>query len=339
MTNGTKVAELPRDENVDRAGPRQVVRYTLSPAEASEAYALAAECERSYRQVDDPGFLADVAVIAHDLPRSVRHAVNRGRLDDGKHAIVVAGNQVDDEQIGATPASWMEADNDGSRPYSFLAMIYSALLGDAIGWAGQQAGRLVTDVLPTRGMEHSMVSASSTKELGWHTEDAFSPARADYVGLMCLRSPQRIGTTLGYIDRSAIPDELGEVLMQKRFYTFADASHENAESTVPAVSVFEGCRDAPVLRIDRDYTVAVDGDAEAQRALSHIVAHLDRNIYELALTVGDVAFIDNRNVVHGRRPFRPLFNGKDRWLKRVNVVEELRRTRPGRSTSETRVIR
>ncbi|WP_125727897.1 guanitoxin biosynthesis L-enduracididine beta-hydroxylase GntD [Kibdelosporangium aridum] len=339
MTNGTKVAEHAHDENVDRAGPRQVVRHTLTATEAAEAFALANDCARTYKHVDDPEFLADVAVIAHDLPRSVRQAMNNGRLDDRKHAIVVSGNQIDDERIGATPASWIEADNDNSRVYAFLVMIYSALLGDAIGWATQQDGRLVTDVLPTKGMEHSLVSASSEKELGWHTEDAFSPARADYVGLLCLRSPQMVGTTVGYIDLGDIPASLSEVLMQERFHTFPDTSHENAHPVVPrAVPVFEGCSDAPVLRIDRDFTVAMDGDTEAQRALSQLIAHLDRNVYELTLAPGDVAFIDNRNVVHGRRPFQPLFNGKDRWLKRVNVVEELRRTRPGRPTSATRVI-
>jgi hypothetical protein len=48
--------------------------------------------------------------------------------------------------------------------------------------------------------------------------------------------------------------------------------------------------------------------------------------------------VDNRNVVHGRRPFRAGFDGSDRWLKRVNVVRDLRRTRPGRIDGATRVI-
>ncbi|MEE1744871.1 MULTISPECIES: TauD/TfdA family dioxygenase [unclassified Streptomyces] len=341
MTSTAHPPVHPHDENVDRAGPGFVIRCVLTPEEAAQAHRLAQRCAHEYGHPGDPAFLADVAVISHDLPKRARSLLNAGRLDERKHALVVSGNVIDEEHLGQTPDSWREADREDCRAYGFLAMLYGALLGDPIGWATQQDGRLVTDVVPTRGYEYSLISASSTQELGWHIEDAFSPARADYVGLLCLRSPDLTPTTVGYVDLDRIPEDIGRILAQPRFRTYPDAAHEGAgteRGQAPAVAVIEGCADAPVLRIDRDYTVAADDDEEAKRALECVVAHIDGSLYDLALHAGDMGFIDNRNAVHGRRAFRAAYTGADRWLKRINIVEDLRRTRPGWVDGSARVI-
>ncbi|AUG76130.1 arginine beta-hydroxylase [Kitasatospora sp. MMS16-BH015] len=339
MTSTAYQPVRPSDENVDRAGPGPVFRCELTAEEASLAVEVARQCAEEYRRVDAPAFLRDARVIAHELPERARRLLNSGRLEERKHVLVVSGNLVDERSLGLTPASWREADRADCMPYAFLAMLYGALLGDSIGWADQQAGRLVTDVVPTSGYEYSLVSASSSKELGWHTEDAFSPARADYVGLLCLRSPDLTPTTVGYVDVARLPEETVEVLRQRRFRTYPDSAHEHSGGRpVLPVAVLEGCPDAPVLRIDRDFTVAADGDEEAQRALRTVVAHIDDNLYDLTLQAGDMGFIDNRTAVHGRRAFQATFRGSDRWLKRVNIVEDLRRTRPDWVDGSARII-
>jgi alpha-ketoglutarate-dependent taurine dioxygenase len=99
-----------------------------------------------------------------------------------------------------------------------------------------------------------------------------------------------------------------------------------------------GHPDAPVVRVDRDFVRVPEGDVEGRHAFTELVRHLDNNIYEVVLEAGDVCFIDNRNVVHGRRPFHARRDGQDRWLKRVNIVTDLRRTRPGRRSADTRIV-
>ncbi|MEZ0070331.1 Fe(II)/alpha-ketoglutarate-dependent arginine beta-hydroxylase [Streptacidiphilus sp. MAP12-20] len=335
-----------------------VHRYRLSRTEAEQVHRLAARCMAVYRTVDNPRFLTDVRVLAAELPLGLRLAVNAARLDDRKHGLVVSGNLVDEQLLGLTPRGWQEADTDASRVHAFMIMLYGAVLGDVVSWATQQDGRIVTDVVPAPGMEESLVSSSSSKELGWHTEDAFSPCRADYVGLLCLRSPELTATTIGHLDLTALPEKVGDVLRAARFHIMPDTSHEAALNTEPEaagradafdrldavrrrpprIPLLEGHADAPVLRIDGDFVSAVEGDEEAAAALAWLKAHLSANLYDFPLAPGDVGFIDNRNVVHGRRPFRPRYDGTDRWLKRVNIVADLRRTRPGRSSTSTRVI-
>jgi hypothetical protein len=320
----------------------RLVSLRLDETEAIAVHDLAASAAQEYGSVDNPVFLGEVTVIAHELPRAVRLAVERARLNDTGHAIVVSGNHIDWARLEPTPAHWREADTPGSRMAAFMAMIYSALLGAAIGWASQQQGKLVTDVVPTPGQEYSLVSSSSRAMLGWHTEDAHFASRGDHIGLLCLRNPTLVPTTMSYLRPERLDAKTLAVLQEPRFRIDPDPSHDCLGGQAPSASLFPlvtGPLEAPVLRIDRDFTSARPGDAQAARALAALIAHLDGNLYGLTLLPGDICFVDNRNVVHGREPFIPRYDGADRWLKRVNVVTDLRRTRPDRTSCSTRIIR
>src|SRR5262249_55438267 len=148
----------------------------------------------------------------------------------------------------------------------------------------------------------------------------------------------RTPTTISFVDQARIPADIAETLMQPRFLLVPDHSHDLSDREPLVVSVLEGHRDRPTLRADRDYVRAADGDDTAEAALRWLTDHLDLNIYPVSLAEGDVCFIDNRTAVHGRGGFRPRYDGSDRWLKRVNVVVDLRRTRPARRSAATRVL-
>ncbi|MFI0483506.1 guanitoxin biosynthesis L-enduracididine beta-hydroxylase GntD [Actinomadura sp. 9N215] len=352
---GTAAGTATIDAEPRRGG---LLGFDLSPGDARRLMGLARFCATRFAGVADADFLGRVSLLTHDMPQSVREFAQVARLDARKHAVLISGNDIDDLAIGDTPLRWRDADTERSRPYAFLAMLYGALFGDVIGWATQQNGRLVTDVVPTPGEEHGLVSSCSESPLGWHTEDAFSPYRADYVGLLCLRSPEEVGTTISYVDPEDVPDEVAALLRQPRYVILPDSSHDpdhnsaagdevtasafgrlsEMRSDPPKVAVLSGHPEAPVLRIDRDFVVPAEGDAAAAHALAWLVDHLDAHTYDVALRPGDMCFIDNRNVVHGRRAFRARFDGRDRWLKRVNVVTDLRRTLPGRVSVASRVI-
>ncbi|MFF8789310.1 arginine beta-hydroxylase, Fe(II)/alpha-ketoglutarate-dependent [Streptomyces sp. NPDC015125] len=336
------------------AQPWSELRLTLG--EAADAAALVSWCVREYEDTEAPEFLVDATVIAHDLPKSIRTFIARARLDERPHALVLRGNLVDDELLGATPAHWRSALTPGSRPSSFLLALYACLFGDLFGWATQQDGRVVTDVLPIQGVEHSLVSSSSRQELGWHIEDAFSPYRADYVGLFSLRNPDRVATTLAGVPLDELDERTLDLLFQDRFLIRPDDSHlpvnnSTAQRGSPkfeeiaravdhpdAVPILTGHRAAPQLRIDGDFSAPADGDEEAGAALETLRKRIDAALYEVVLDAGDVAFIDNRRVVHGRRAFQPRYDGRDRWLKRANITRDLYRSREVRASGDSRIL-
>jgi len=331
-----------------------LVTYALDRHEAVALRNLSHECLAQYGSAENQRLHADAPVIAAELPRTLRAAANKARCSDRLHAFVVR-NVVINPELEPTPTHWAKAQTDRSQSESVALLLIASLLGDTIGWQTQQDGRLVTDVLPIKGLEDSLVSSSSLTELGWHTEDAFSPYRADYVGLLCLRRPNKVATTISGVDPRRIPSDIRDTLHKERFVIRPDSSHtaqfnvshyrdssfghlQDIYQEPPRVSILSGSADCPVLRIDRDFTEAQPGDVAAEMALEWIIDHLDAGLYDLPLNPGEAVFLNNNNVVHGRRPFQPLFDGTDRWLKRVNIVTDLRRTRQGRFDNESRVI-
>jgi alpha-ketoglutarate-dependent taurine dioxygenase len=79
-------------------------------------------------------------------------------------------------------------------------------------------------------------------------------------------------------------------------------------------------------------------DTESERALRNIIAEIDRKIERVILEPGDILFIDNFRVVHGRDAFKAEYNGRGRWLKRVNITRDLRKSRVARASRQSRII-
>jgi hypothetical protein len=70
---------------------------------------------------------------------------------------------------------------------------------------------------------------------------------------------------------------------------------------------------------------AAKGDAEARAALRECVDVLRANAQRVVLEPGELVFLDNYQVVHGRDQFAPRYDGTDRWLKRCNILRDLRK--------------
>jgi alpha-ketoglutarate-dependent taurine dioxygenase len=81
------------------------------------------------------------------------------------------------------------------------------------------------------------------------------------------------------------------------------------------------------LRIDPAYMSAVTEDSDAARALAEVSALIGGALTEVSIRPGEVLLLDNYRAVHGRRPFEARYDGRDRWLKRVNVTRDMRRQR------------
>ena len=104
------------------------------------------------------------------------------------------------------------------------------------------------------------------------------------------------------------------------------------------VSVFFGSHDSPYLRLDPYFMDPLEDDPEAQQAMNTLIALLDASLIDLVLGPGEFCFIDNYRVVHGRKPFQAKYDGNDRWLKRISLTRDLRKSRDARAGRNARVI-
>jgi L-asparagine oxygenase len=213
----------------------------------------------------------------------------------------------------------------------------AGVLGQVFAFRALQGGRLVQDLLPIPGQEDEKSGNSSRSLLDLHTEDAFHPNRCDYLGLLCLRNIDGVPTSYAELDPSALRADVLDVLFQARFTIEPDPTHPLLENP-GAVALLWGTRARPYLRVDDYFTHALAGDTEGERALGALTDALARAERGVTLHAGELLFIDNHLAVHGRRPFSARYDGTDRWLKRVNVTRDIRRSRALREAAASRVL-
>jgi Fe(II)/alpha-ketoglutarate-dependent arginine beta-hydroxylase len=330
-------------------------KVSISPDELEVIRPLLRDVAARYGSAEDPEFLKDARLWADGLPRRLRACLNDFKmLEPASSVCVVSGYPVDDAKIGATPAHWKR--NGGVSPTleeEILFVLFGSLLGEVFGWATQQDGYILHEVVPIRAHENEQISSGSKQLITWHNEDAFHAYRGDYVGLMCLRNPDDVATTVAPVEGVRLDPERLRTLFEPRFIIHPDESHllnQNGDSPPrePApgppggkaekVAVLYGDPQSPYLRLDPYFMDPLDDDQEARLALKSLMEVIDERVTDLVLRPGDICFVDNYKAVHGRKPFQARYDGTDRWLKRINITRDLRKSRAARASFASRVI-
>jgi Fe(II)/alpha-ketoglutarate-dependent arginine beta-hydroxylase len=335
------------------------VKIILDEGEKGQILDLLDHAAARFQSAEQSEFLAEATVLAHELPRRVRGALNEFRLREPDTALcTISGYPIDEDKIGCTPAHWKERQRC-CKPVreEMLLVLLGSLLGDVIAWATQQDGAVVHDIVPIKAHENEQLGSGSKEELTWHTEDAFHPFRGDYLGMMCLRNTDQVPTTFATIDTSELDARTLGLLFEPHYTIRPDNSHLSKHRMSPAgnghaaaheridemvarpekIPLFYGSPEAPYFRLD-PYFMDPPEDPAAREALEKVIHLVDSRLENLLLGAGEICFIDNFKAVHGRRPFKPRYDGMDRWLKRINITRDLRRSRTARSTPEARAL-
>jgi Fe(II)/alpha-ketoglutarate-dependent arginine beta-hydroxylase len=344
-----------------------MITYELSDKEASAVKTLTAEISRRFGSVEDEEFLERALTRAQELPEGLRDFLNTFRLTEKSAACVISGYPVDDSTIGPTPSHWIERTVARTLEVDIYFFLCASLLGDPVAWSTQQDGRIMHDVLPIKSHEFEQLGTGSMELLTWHIEEAFHPLRADYIGLFCLRNPDGVETTYATIDDllrgRGLSDEVASMLREPIFPIRPDRSHlpanrgsvqlagKSAELTQKCyewimaidqdpekVPILYGAEEAPYLRLDPYFMDKTASDVRASRALNEICRLIDANLKSHSLASGEILFLDNYRAVHGRKAFLARFDGTDRWLKRLNVTRDLRKSRARRINAASRII-
>ena len=90
------------------------------------------------------------------------------------------------------------------------------------------------------------------------------------------------------------------------------------------VPVLTGSGDGPDVRLALYGDLSEAMTCEARNALTALSAALDAVQRGVPTVPGRLVLVDNGRVLHGRWPFRPAFDGRDRWLQRGMVTSSLR---------------
>jgi len=338
-------------------------KFVLDAEEITVLKRLIDELAATHDSSESPELLMDAAVLAHEMPRRLRAALTHFKLSEPDPGLlIVSGYPVSDDKIGATPEHWQRRSPARSPTLEeeILFVLTSSLLGECIGWSTQQGGRIIHDVLPIKGMENEQIGTGSEQTIWWHTEDAFHALRGDYLGMLCLRNDDRVPTTFASLEQVRLDPEDRKILFEPHFTIQPDNSHrkqngaqggqDGAEAeklygkieamhrAPDKIAVLSGDPRSPYIRIDPYFMDKIEDNPRAQRALEALAQAIDSELKDVVLEPGEICFIDNFKAVHGRRAFKARYDGRDRWLKRINITRDLRKSREERADAVSRII-
>lgn len=314
--------------------PPEPPAYSLG-AEDSQALAVAAGliCRHDLvAEVED--YVLDAQIAAASLSDNLRRRLlTFRRFGDASGGMLIRG--VPTGAALPTPAQATA----GSAPVAAAALsVLVAPLGDQYGFRQELGGAIVQDILPMHGFESQQISVGSRVNLYAHVETAFSPLRSDFVALLCIRADRerRAGTTLSSVDAMLplLEQRTVEILREPRFRTTVDASfllgdRLSGEVWVDPICVLDGPTRRPRLRVDFGGTEGKDRAAQHAFEALREVAFAAQTI--VCLDAGDLLLVDNSRAVHGRTPFTPRYDARDRWLLRTFVTRDLSRSEESRS--------
>ncbi|MFI9175511.1 TauD/TfdA family dioxygenase [Streptomyces lincolnensis] len=317
------------DISVDTAIP---FRLDLTVEERAEVRALAEELRRvAPGLVDEEAWVAEARRLSCRLPLRLLERIREYRSDAGPDGMLcLAGLPVDEDLLPQTPSVPDSVERVATVPAA-VAMLVGQQLGEVIAYRDEKFGALVQNVVPVPSLAASQSNGGSVP-LEFHIENAFHPHRPHYVGLLCLRSDHEgtAGTQVCSVRRvlGRIDEADRKILEAPRFVTEAPPSFRSAERTEPH-PVLGGSSEDPDLRVDFNATSALD--EEAGHALTRLRDTMLDTSESLVLAPGELVFLDNRLVVHGRTDFVPRYDGRDRWLHRIFVHLDNRLSRPHRA--------
>ena len=280
--------------------------------------------------VDDPGWQKRSRTASSLLPARLTSILREFRHDSGPAGTLTVTNL----PLGPEPLPPTPVIPDSTEPTASIPATLATLLGNHLGtltaYRDEKHGALVQNVVPVPTLATTQSNGGSV-DLELHTENAFHPHRPDFLALLCLRPAHTgpVGTRVASI-RHVIPlldPTIRRTLSASRFITEAPPSfHSNQRSEAHAV--LTGAHEDPDICVDFHATRGIDH--QACEALTHLRRSLMSIHVEVELRAGDMVFLDNRIVVHGRVAFTPRYDGTDRWLHRIFIHLDHRRTRPQR---------
>lgn len=231
---------------------------------------------------------------------------------------------LDVERVGAEDASWM---------YWGIGMH----IGEP--WPQNAKGHLLGDV-KDQGKEPDDPTARGN-EIGGHGL-GFHSDGSDLVGLMCIDAGVSGGESLvanalgAYNELVRTRPDLAAVLFEPLPYDFRGEQREGGRpyyEIPPFTSHVGPTRSRLFVRYIRPYIQASQRHVDAPRLTAEQIEAMDAydalvndpdNRVEMALAPGDIQFVNNYHVLHGRRAYvDDPAGGRVRWLKRLWLATDL----------------
>jgi L-asparagine oxygenase len=285
------------------------------------------------REALEKGFESEAACVdwlcgqSAALPLAVREGLTALRSESVPDVVIVRGFPLDTFPAGPTPLSYRQPDGYEVEPADLFHGLLGVLLGEPVGFKGQQFGRLFNDIIPLGEFAgRPNHSAGFSRDFRLHTEDSFHPLPPTYFGLMCVRNHDRVPSTIAFVRTARISESDAEVLRSSDVRVRLNSAQRVAidAAHLPRLRVLWGDIENPCFRINLANIDRDDFPSQAvYEAALRFAEAISLTMRQVTLDPGDAVWIDNLRVAHARDAYSPRLDGTDRWLKRLVVVPDL----------------
>ncbi|CAZ88403.1 putative Clavaminate synthase [Thiomonas arsenitoxydans] len=189
-------------------------------------------------------------------------------------------------------------------------------------------GKLVRNVLPVPEASGITSSWGADVDFSWHTDNPNWPFAGqacdvevrvpNFLAFVAVRNHEGASTDVVCVDQilEQLPDWVITELSRPAYAFGAPASNEGFEGQKRIFPILEHDGLVNRMRFDEGVVEAVDPlSAEALSILRRCLKGTQGE--QIVLRPGDFFIFKNTQVLHRRRAFKPLPEGKARWLRRV----------------------
>jgi hypothetical protein len=208
----------------------------------------------------------------------------------------------------------------------FLHLLLSSVVGQVFTFDTIQLGNVINHIIPIKEDAARPISSGFQNDFGFHTEDAYHPCAGDYLGLLAVRNPDAVPTTLAFLGDMALTPALRDPLFEPRFLIKPNVAHHLRHSSIARTSILFGAPEAPYVRANFNLFDPADHDPETMECIRQLQTCVASAKQAIALAPGELLFIDNLRTLHGRDKYVPKFDGSDRWLIRLYITTAWRQT-------------
>ena len=202
------------------------------------------------------------------------------------------------------------------------------LIGDAVGFSGENNATMVQNLAPSAEHIHSKAGTGSKVDLEAHSDLAhLYPYNPDYLMLFCINSGsgEQPKTTLFDINDLGkyVSKETFEHLKNTRYQYDLPESFKGdlsfSKKTLKCPIIQEGNRLESCFQFNTMRPI----DEKSSDILSDIKSIVSKNSDYIKFETGDLVILKNKRMLHGRSSFIPNFNEQTRLLKRLYVTKSI----------------
>jgi len=287
--------------------------YTLSHTESEKVRTISETIIPAYVNNNYTEF-SNACWEAHEsIPRSVKQWVDTVC----EKRVGVLKNLPIDSSLPSTPTKKRAAHDHDLLADRVLGLI-SSMFGRIYTLAERPTQWHIHDIYPVED-DAFMQLGSNKIDLEWHVETGVHAHRPNWVVLLCLRGAPDAYTYVARAQDLSLSAELIDFLEQHQFKIQVDDTIGNSTKGYVTTSILQDYDSDPKIIFDPDYTLPRD-DRE-QDAINSVTSAVNSASTSYILEKGDLLILDNRRTVHARSSYSPDYDGSDRWLKRVFLID------------------